>query len=100
MTDPLTDAVRRLKSLQEDVERLKAGRDQEGEPRIFLTEQESVDVADVIDLGVVGPGFEILPGDTGSGLGGRLGVRCVCRVEHADVDVVGRCRVVVSHGSD
>ena len=50
MTDPLTDAVRRLKELQEDVERLKAGRDQEGEPRIFLTEQESVDVADVIDI--------------------------------------------------
>jgi len=50
MTDPLTDAVRRLKTLQEDVERLKAGRDQEGEPRIFLTEQESVDVADVIDI--------------------------------------------------
>ena len=50
MTDPLTDAVRRLKALQEDVERLKAGRDQEGEPRIFLTEQDRGVATDVFDL--------------------------------------------------
>ena len=50
MTDAITDAVRRLKRLQEDVERLKAGRDQEGEPRIFLTEQESVDVEDALKI--------------------------------------------------
>ena len=40
MTDPLTDAVRRLKELQEDVERLKAGRDEEGEPRVYISERD------------------------------------------------------------
>lgn len=46
MTDPLTDAVRRLKGLQEDVERLKAAQDQEGEPRLFFEESERVLVSD------------------------------------------------------
>ena len=40
MTDPITDAVRRLKELQEDVERLKAGRDEEGEPRVYISERD------------------------------------------------------------
>jgi hypothetical protein len=40
MTDALTDAVRRIKGLQEDIERLKAGQDEEGEPRLFFTTQE------------------------------------------------------------
>ena len=50
MTDPLTDAVRRLKELQEDVERLKAGRDEEGEPRVFIAEQDRGVATDVFDL--------------------------------------------------
>jgi hypothetical protein len=41
MTDPLTDAVRRLKGLQEDVERLKSAQDEEGEPRILFSEAET-----------------------------------------------------------
>jgi hypothetical protein len=40
MTDPLTDAVRRLKELQQDVERLQSGQEQEGEPRLFFQTQE------------------------------------------------------------
>jgi len=47
MTDPLTDAVRRLKGLQEDIERLKAAQDQEGEPRLFFEQAERVLVSDV-----------------------------------------------------
>lgn len=35
MTDPITEAVRRLRGLREDVERLKAARDEEGEVRIL-----------------------------------------------------------------
>lgn len=46
MTDPLTDAVRRLKELQADVERLKAGQDEEGEPRIFIQERERAIASD------------------------------------------------------
>jgi hypothetical protein len=40
MTDGLTDAVRRLKKLQQDVERLKSGEDEEGEPRLLFSIQE------------------------------------------------------------
>lgn len=50
MTDSITDAVRRLKELQEDVERLKAGQDEDGEPRLLFTAQERATVNDVITL--------------------------------------------------
>jgi hypothetical protein len=56
MTDALTDAVRRIKGLQEDVERLQAGQDEEGEPRLLFQIQEaavgddSVSVADGPDV--------------------------------------------------
>lgn len=50
MTDPLTDAVRRLKRLQQDVERLKAGQDEEGEPRLFVTEQDRAVARDESDV--------------------------------------------------
>jgi hypothetical protein len=46
MTDPLTDAVRRIKGLQEDVERLKAGQDEEGESRLLFAVQEAAVAAD------------------------------------------------------
>jgi hypothetical protein len=46
MTDELTDAVRRLKELQTDVERLKASRDQEGVPRLLFQVTEAATVAD------------------------------------------------------
>jgi hypothetical protein len=46
MTDELTDAVRRLKELQSDVERLKAARDQEGEPRLFFETSEIASATD------------------------------------------------------
>jgi hypothetical protein len=45
MTDPLTDAVKRLKGLQADVERLKSGQNEEGEPRLLFQIQEAA-VAD------------------------------------------------------
>lgn len=45
MTDGLTDAVRRLKGLQEDVERLKSAQNVEAEPRL-LFEIADVAVAD------------------------------------------------------
>jgi hypothetical protein len=41
MTDELTDAVRRLKELQADVERLKAGDDQRGVPRLLFSQSET-----------------------------------------------------------
>lgn len=50
MTDELTDAVRRLKQLQTDVERLKAARDQEGVPRLFFQTGERAVVVDAISL--------------------------------------------------
>jgi hypothetical protein len=50
MTDPLTDAVRRLKGLQEDVERLKSGQDEEGEPRLLFKVQEAAVANDVQDV--------------------------------------------------
>jgi len=50
MTDPLTDAVKRLKRLQQDVERLKAGQDEEGEPRLFVTAQEVAAARDSIEI--------------------------------------------------
>jgi len=52
MTDDLTDAVRRLKELQADVERLKAGDDQRGVPRLLFSQSETAtanDVSTVID---------------------------------------------------
>jgi len=41
MTDEMTDAVRRLKELQADVERLKAGDDQRGVPRLLFSQSET-----------------------------------------------------------
>jgi len=52
MTDDLTDAVRRLKELQADVERLKAGDDQRGVPRLLFSQSETAvanDTPRVID---------------------------------------------------
>jgi len=40
MSDPLTDAVRRLKQLQQDVERLKSAQNEEGEPRLLFQVSE------------------------------------------------------------
>jgi hypothetical protein len=50
MTDPLTDAVRRLKKLQQDVERLQSAEDEEGEPRLFFTAQEQAQAAIIVDI--------------------------------------------------
>jgi hypothetical protein len=50
MTDPLTDAVRRLKGLQEDVERLKAEQDEEGQPRLLFSEAETAAVSQGLGL--------------------------------------------------
>jgi len=46
MTDDLTDAVRRLKELQADVERLKAGDDQRGVPRLLFSQSETAVASD------------------------------------------------------
>jgi hypothetical protein len=61
MTDGLTDAVRRLKGLQEDIERLQAGQNEEGEPRLLFQFQES-GVAD--DTATVDSGPDV--DDTGA----------------------------------
>jgi hypothetical protein len=50
MTDPLTDAVRRLKKLQQDVERLQSGEDEEGEPRLFFQSQDRAIAETTIEL--------------------------------------------------
>jgi len=49
MTDELTDAVRRLKELQADVERLKAGDDQRGVPRLLFSQSETAVGSDRTD---------------------------------------------------
>jgi len=49
MTDDLTDAVRRLKELQADVERLKAGDDQRGVPRLLFSQSETGVASDSTD---------------------------------------------------
>jgi hypothetical protein len=46
MTDGLTDAVRRLKQLQNDVERLKSAENEEGEPRLIFSAQETATATD------------------------------------------------------
>lgn len=50
MTDPITDAVRRIKRLQQDVERLKAGTSEEGEPRLFVSEDDRAAASDESDV--------------------------------------------------
>jgi len=50
MTDELTDAVRRLKELQADVERLKAGDGQRGVPRLLFSQSETGVGRDQIDI--------------------------------------------------
>jgi len=50
MTDDLTDAVRRLKELQADVERLKAGDDQRGVPRLLFSQSETAVGRDRTDV--------------------------------------------------
>jgi len=49
MTDELTDAVRRIKELQADVERLKAGDDQRGVPRLLFSQSETAVGSDSTD---------------------------------------------------
>jgi hypothetical protein len=46
MTDGLTDAVRRIKQLQNDVERLKSAENEEGEPRLIFNAQERATATD------------------------------------------------------
>jgi len=46
MTDELTDAVRRIKELLADVERLKAGDDQRGVPRLLFSQSETAVASD------------------------------------------------------
>jgi len=46
MTDELTDAIRRLKGLQEDVERLKSADDQRGVPRLLFSQSETAVATD------------------------------------------------------
>jgi hypothetical protein len=58
MTNPLTDAVRRLKELQQDVERLQSAEDEEGEPRLFFTTQEQAQATEETRIGPDIPAFE------------------------------------------
>jgi hypothetical protein len=51
MTDGLTDAVRRLKQLQNDVERLKSAENEEGEPRLIFNAQERAVAAETVKIG-------------------------------------------------
>ena len=50
MSDALTDAVRRLKALREDVERLKAAQNEEGEVRLFFPSEEIATASDTVDV--------------------------------------------------
>lgn len=50
MSDALTDAVRRLKALREDVERLKAAQNEEGEVRLFFPSEDVATASDAVDV--------------------------------------------------
>jgi hypothetical protein len=51
MTDALTDAVRRIKQLQNDVERLKSAENEEGEPRLIFRAQEQAVADETVKIG-------------------------------------------------
>jgi hypothetical protein len=51
MTEPITDAVRRLKQLQQDVERLQSAEDEEGEPRLIFNAQERAVATETVKIG-------------------------------------------------
>ncbi|MFB1066436.1 hypothetical protein [Natrinema sp. H-ect4] len=48
MSNEITRAVRKLRGLQEDVERLKSGRDEEGETRILRLVTDRAVISDVV----------------------------------------------------
>ena len=48
MSNEITRAVRKLRGLKEDVERLKSGRDEEGETRILRLVTDRAVVSDVV----------------------------------------------------
>jgi hypothetical protein len=50
MTDALTDAVRRIKELQQDVERLKSSENEEGQPRLLFSVQEQTVSDDAVSV--------------------------------------------------
>jgi hypothetical protein len=50
MTDALTDAVRRIKKLQQDVERLKSSENEEGQPRLLFSIQEQTTADDAVSV--------------------------------------------------
>jgi hypothetical protein len=50
MTDALTDAVRRIKQLQQDVERLKSSENEEGQPRLLFSVQEQTVADDAVSV--------------------------------------------------
>lgn len=50
MTREITDAVRRLKELQAEIDRERAGGNEEGVPRLFFTEQERATADDSVDV--------------------------------------------------
>jgi len=60
MTDELTDAIRRLKGLQEDVERLKSADDQRGVPRLLFSQSETAVADDVPTIA----GADVTAGET------------------------------------
>jgi hypothetical protein len=76
MTDGLTDAVRRLKGLQEDIERLKSGQDEEGEPRLLFSAQEQAVAIDSIRTGP-----DEARGETATASDRQAGLRLQRRIE-------------------
>jgi hypothetical protein len=50
MTDALTDAVRRIKKLQQDVERLKSSENEEGQPRLLFSVQEQTLTGETVSV--------------------------------------------------
>jgi hypothetical protein len=63
MTDGLTDAVRRLKQLQNDVERLKSAENEEGEPRLIFNAQERAVADETVKVGPDETQFETATAD-------------------------------------
>jgi len=85
MTDELTDAVRRLKELQADVERLKAGDDQRGVPRLLFSQSETAVASDVSTV----TGVDLTADETAVARDTQAGLRLQRTVETGKYDRTG-----------
>jgi len=96
MTDDLTDAVRRLKELQADVERLKAGDDQRGVPRLLFSQSETAVASDVSTVA----GVDLIADETAIARDTQADLRLQRTVETGRYDRTGVATSTLGFGDD